>query len=82
MPLRNERVYEVINKDYFPKDFKVSLIGTGMATPDSCCFHLCFFPLCSLTRLNLVVVVGASFELSLQTSFLMCSSAHYTVHLT
>ena len=25
MPLRIERLYEVINKDYFLKDFKVSL---------------------------------------------------------
>ena len=29
MPLRNEHMYEVIDKDYFPKDFKVSLVGTG-----------------------------------------------------
>ena len=43
MPLRNERAYEVINKDYFPNNFKVSLMDTGMVTPDSCCLHSCFF---------------------------------------
>ena len=37
VPLRNERVYEVINNDYFSKVFKVSLMGSGMMTPDSCC---------------------------------------------
>ena len=57
MPLRNERVYEVINKDYFPKDFKVSLIGTGMVTPDSCCLYSCFFPLrINRTMLKIAVI--------------------------
>ena len=35
MPLKNERLCQAINKDYFPKDFEVSLMGTGMVTPDS-----------------------------------------------
>ena len=36
----------------------------------------------SLTGLNLrVLIVEASFELSLQTSFVMCSSAHCMAHL-
>ena len=45
---------EVIDKDYFSKDFKVSsmgtgiavtqdTMGTGMVTQDSCCLHSCFF---------------------------------------
>ena len=40
MPLRNGN--ECVNgdyTDYFPKDFKVSLIRTGRVTPDSCCLH-------------------------------------------
>ena len=40
MPLKNERAYEVINKDYFPKDCKVSLMSTGMVTQDGCCLHV------------------------------------------
>ena len=38
-------MYGVINKNYFPKDFRVSLREIGLPTPDSRCLRSCFFPL-------------------------------------
>ena len=43
MPLKNELVHEVFKKDYFPKNFKSSLMSAGMVTPDSLCLHSCSF---------------------------------------
>ena len=53
MPFRNERAYEVINKDYFPKDFKISFRCTGMmVTPDSM-----FFPVMRIKRSMLKIAL-------------------------
>ena len=39
----NDRVHAIINKDYFSRDFKVSLRVTSMATLDNCCLFSYFF---------------------------------------
>ena len=42
VPSRNKLMHLVINKTYFPRDFKVSLRTKGLRTPHSCCLHSCF----------------------------------------
>ena len=40
-----ESIHKLINKNYFPRDFKISLRVTGTPTPDSYCLHSCFLQL-------------------------------------
>ena len=57
MPSRNERAYDVINKDYILKDFKVSTISTGMVTQDSCLSSFMILLVMSIKRTILKIAV-------------------------
>ena len=57
---RNEPANEVLNKNYFLKDFKVLLKGTGILKPDSCCLHSFMFLLA--TRIKRTMLKIADIE--------------------
>ena len=57
MPLRNEGVYQVFNKDYFPKDFRVSFMGTGMGDTRQLLSSFMFLPVMRIKRTILKIAV-------------------------
>ena len=55
MPLRNERVYEVINKDYFPKRFQSILVGHRYGDTRQLLSSFMFLPAMRIKRTMLKV---------------------------
>ena len=76
---RNKRVYEVIDKNLCPKDFKLSLRAAGKPTQDSCCLQSCVFPTTRImqTMLKIIKIIKFPSQINDQISVWMMTAVGF-----